>query len=284
MLDRCKHLFGKESSECLYWFDKQEQIDDICNKSRELWEKQTAARAKKESDKQLKRPLHQPVVISRGPKSRPSRSHRPDHKTSWTSNDGDTTPIPGYFEGYRPAASDTPILSSEMRHHARSTERGDYEAEGIKTSWKWKRTVLACFHWCIWCWFLDFFDSISFPLQLSSAVSIIFTSLPLFRIKKYTWWCYFLHLFAGSMNVNPGPLWIIKNTRTKESQYCSPKKAGEPVVIIFTMLNTGVTVAIWTNTFVRVQCTQQSDPLKPHTLHRCRIKAWLFPKFKQIAH
>jgi len=42
-----------------------EQIDDICRKSREVWEKQAAARtAKKESDaKQLKRPLNQPVLI-----------------------------------------------------------------------------------------------------------------------------------------------------------------------------------------------------------------------------
>ncbi|KAF7896276.1 hypothetical protein EAF00_006290 [Botryotinia globosa] len=64
--------------ECL----TDEQIDDICIKSKELWEKQAAARAKKESDKQLKRPLHQPVVISRGSKSRSSRSHRPDHKCS----------------------------------------------------------------------------------------------------------------------------------------------------------------------------------------------------------
>ncbi|ESZ97512.1 hypothetical protein SBOR_2059 [Sclerotinia borealis F-4128] len=57
--------------ECL----TDEQIDDICIKSKELWEKQAAARAKKESDKQLKRPLHQPVVISRGSKSRSPRSH-----------------------------------------------------------------------------------------------------------------------------------------------------------------------------------------------------------------
>ncbi|KAF5869672.1 uncharacterized protein Bfra_010869 [Botrytis fragariae] len=64
--------------ECL----TDEQIDDICIKSKELWVKQAAARAKKESDKQLKRPLHQPVVISRGSKPRSSRSHRPDHKRS----------------------------------------------------------------------------------------------------------------------------------------------------------------------------------------------------------
>ncbi|PSS27240.1 hypothetical protein M430DRAFT_54786 [Amorphotheca resinae ATCC 22711] len=51
--------------ECL----TDEQIDDICRKSKEVWEKQAAARSKKESDKQLKRPLHQPVVVSRGSKS-----------------------------------------------------------------------------------------------------------------------------------------------------------------------------------------------------------------------
>ncbi|KAF7905272.1 uncharacterized protein EAF01_005793 [Botrytis porri] len=64
--------------ECL----TDEQIDDICIKSKELWEKQAAARAKKESDKQLKRPLHQPVVISRGSKPGSSRLYRPNHRTS----------------------------------------------------------------------------------------------------------------------------------------------------------------------------------------------------------
>ncbi|KAF4630785.1 hypothetical protein G7Y89_g7354 [Cudoniella acicularis] len=56
--------------ECL----TDEQIDDICRKSKEVWEKQAAARSKKESDKQLKRPLHQPIVVSRG--SRPDQSSR----------------------------------------------------------------------------------------------------------------------------------------------------------------------------------------------------------------
>jgi hypothetical protein len=42
----------------------QEQIDDICLKSKEVWEKQAAARAKTDSDKPLKRPLHQPVLMS----------------------------------------------------------------------------------------------------------------------------------------------------------------------------------------------------------------------------
>ena len=53
----------------------KEQIDDICRKSKEVWEKQAAARSKKESDKKLKRPLHQPVVVSRGSKSGSSRHH-----------------------------------------------------------------------------------------------------------------------------------------------------------------------------------------------------------------
>ncbi|KAH8782519.1 uncharacterized protein K444DRAFT_593457 [Hyaloscypha bicolor E] len=55
-----------------------EQINDICLKSREVWEKQAAARSKKESDKQLKRPLHKPIVVSRGSKSTDSssRHHR----------------------------------------------------------------------------------------------------------------------------------------------------------------------------------------------------------------
>ncbi|KAL3424659.1 hypothetical protein PVAG01_03940 [Phlyctema vagabunda] len=58
--------------ECL----TDEQIDDICHKSKEVWEKQAAARSKKESDKQLKRPLHQPIVVSRGGQSDSSRHRR----------------------------------------------------------------------------------------------------------------------------------------------------------------------------------------------------------------
>ncbi|OHE97954.1 hypothetical protein CORC01_06817 [Colletotrichum orchidophilum] len=42
-----------------------EQIDDICRKSKDVWERQAAIRAQ-EADKPLKRPLHQPVVISQG--------------------------------------------------------------------------------------------------------------------------------------------------------------------------------------------------------------------------
>jgi len=48
-----------------------EQIDDICRKSREVWEKQAAARstssssrdASESTTKPLKRPLNQPVLI-----------------------------------------------------------------------------------------------------------------------------------------------------------------------------------------------------------------------------
>jgi len=43
-----------------------EQIDDICRKSRDVWEKQAAARSSRkgsESPKTLKRPLNQPVLI-----------------------------------------------------------------------------------------------------------------------------------------------------------------------------------------------------------------------------
>jgi len=64
--------------ECL----TDEQIDDICKKSKELWDKQAAARVK-DSDKQLKRPLHQPIVVSRASGSsshhrRRSDAHRGD--------------------------------------------------------------------------------------------------------------------------------------------------------------------------------------------------------------
>ena len=44
----------------------QEQIDDICIKSKEMWERQAAARSSGSPDKPLKRPLHQPVLIQRG--------------------------------------------------------------------------------------------------------------------------------------------------------------------------------------------------------------------------
>ncbi|KAK3308971.1 uncharacterized protein B0T15DRAFT_124373 [Chaetomium strumarium] len=54
-----------------------EQIDDICVKSKEMWEKQAAARASGTSSKPLKRPLHQPVVIAKaGGSSRRRRDSR----------------------------------------------------------------------------------------------------------------------------------------------------------------------------------------------------------------
>ncbi|KAI0205852.1 hypothetical protein F4808DRAFT_181625 [Astrocystis sublimbata] len=43
-----------------------EQIDDICLKSKEMWERQAAAKAQQNPEKLLKRPLHQPILISKG--------------------------------------------------------------------------------------------------------------------------------------------------------------------------------------------------------------------------
>ncbi|KAM5364050.1 hypothetical protein ACJZ2D_011729 [Fusarium nematophilum] len=43
-----------------------EQIDDICRKSKELWDRQAAAKVQQNPEKSLKRPLHQPIVVSRG--------------------------------------------------------------------------------------------------------------------------------------------------------------------------------------------------------------------------
>ncbi|CAL3971324.1 hypothetical protein PZA11_007842 [Diplocarpon coronariae] len=42
------------------------QIDDICCKSKEVLEKQAASRWKNGLDRELKRPLHKPILISRG--------------------------------------------------------------------------------------------------------------------------------------------------------------------------------------------------------------------------
>ncbi|PNH66399.1 hypothetical protein VD0002_g2951 [Verticillium dahliae] len=53
-------------------------IDDICTKSRDMWERQAAAKSQ-DTDKPLKRPLHQPVVISRG-SSEPSRRRQDDRR------------------------------------------------------------------------------------------------------------------------------------------------------------------------------------------------------------
>ncbi|KUJ11971.1 uncharacterized protein LY89DRAFT_541006, partial [Mollisia scopiformis] len=58
--------------ECL----TDEQIDDICRKSKEVWEKQAAARSKKDADKPLKRPLHQPIVVSRASRTDSTRHRR----------------------------------------------------------------------------------------------------------------------------------------------------------------------------------------------------------------
>ncbi|EHA47374.1 hypothetical protein MCOR27_006912 [Pyricularia oryzae] len=66
-----------------------EQIDDICNKSREMYKKQAEARQSSGSggsssadaeQKTLKRPWHKPVVISRGGSNarNPQRRHRRD--------------------------------------------------------------------------------------------------------------------------------------------------------------------------------------------------------------
>ncbi|KAH7358286.1 hypothetical protein B0T11DRAFT_330105 [Plectosphaerella cucumerina] len=58
-----------------------EQIDDICTKSKEFWERQAEAKAL-EADKPLKRPLHQPVVISRGSGDGPRRRQRDEWRPS----------------------------------------------------------------------------------------------------------------------------------------------------------------------------------------------------------
>ncbi|KAI9900000.1 hypothetical protein N3K66_004262 [Trichothecium roseum] len=42
-----------------------EQIDDICVKSREHWDKQAAAKAEESPGEDLKRPLHQPILLNR---------------------------------------------------------------------------------------------------------------------------------------------------------------------------------------------------------------------------
>ncbi|RDA93630.1 hypothetical protein CP533_4917 [Ophiocordyceps camponoti-saundersi (nom. inval.)] len=50
-----------------------EQIDDICRKSKQLWARQAAAKIKENPSKTLKRPLHQPIVISQGGRKRRSQ-------------------------------------------------------------------------------------------------------------------------------------------------------------------------------------------------------------------
>ncbi|KAI1053946.1 hypothetical protein LB507_007196 [Fusarium sp. FIESC RH6] len=44
----------------------EEQIDDICRKSKDLWDRQAAVKVQQNPEKLLKRPLHQPVIVSRG--------------------------------------------------------------------------------------------------------------------------------------------------------------------------------------------------------------------------
>ncbi|KAK4122421.1 hypothetical protein N657DRAFT_672959 [Parathielavia appendiculata] len=57
-----------------------EQIDDICVKSKEMWEKQAAARSSGASTKVLKRPLHQPVVMSKAGGSDSARRRRENRR------------------------------------------------------------------------------------------------------------------------------------------------------------------------------------------------------------
>ncbi|KAK4191584.1 hypothetical protein QBC35DRAFT_448149 [Podospora australis] len=57
-----------------------EQIDDICVKSKEMWERQAAARASGSSSRTLKRPLHAPVVISKAGSSDSSRRRNKDRR------------------------------------------------------------------------------------------------------------------------------------------------------------------------------------------------------------
>ncbi|KAI1178105.1 hypothetical protein F4777DRAFT_576411 [Nemania sp. FL0916] len=64
-----------------------EQIDDICLKSKEVWEKQAAAKAQQNLEKPLKRPLHQPVVIAKASGSGPGAGSG----QSETSRQGETS-------------------------------------------------------------------------------------------------------------------------------------------------------------------------------------------------
>ncbi|KAK4104142.1 hypothetical protein N658DRAFT_420231 [Parathielavia hyrcaniae] len=57
-----------------------EQIDDICVKSKEMWEKQAAARSSGTSSKVLKRPLHQPVLMSKAGGSDSTRRRRENRR------------------------------------------------------------------------------------------------------------------------------------------------------------------------------------------------------------
>ncbi|KAK3988322.1 hypothetical protein QBC44DRAFT_329575 [Cladorrhinum sp. PSN332] len=66
-----------------------EQIDDICIKSKEMWERQAAARASGSSSKPLKRPLHAPVTISKAGSSDSSRRRRNDRRRNETRSQRD---------------------------------------------------------------------------------------------------------------------------------------------------------------------------------------------------
>ncbi|KAH7025945.1 uncharacterized protein B0I36DRAFT_329509 [Microdochium trichocladiopsis] len=63
-----------------------EQIDDICLKSKDIWDRQAAAKLRSTPEKPLKRPLHQPILVSqirssaprlRGRAARRAREPRP---------------------------------------------------------------------------------------------------------------------------------------------------------------------------------------------------------------
>ncbi|KAJ9141624.1 hypothetical protein NKR19_g7400 [Coniochaeta hoffmannii] len=62
-----------------------EQINDICLKSREMWERQAAARGQLNQDKPLKRPLHQPVIITKAGSSNSNRRRGTDR---WRNGSG----------------------------------------------------------------------------------------------------------------------------------------------------------------------------------------------------
>src|SRR5512140_699472 len=86
MFDRCElRVEGSEPWRAAGLTWRQEQIDDICVKSKEMWERQAAARASSKSDKPLKRPLHQPVVISKAGSGGSTRRRKDDR---WRSGSG----------------------------------------------------------------------------------------------------------------------------------------------------------------------------------------------------
>ncbi|KAJ6443296.1 oxidoreductase, short chain dehydrogenase/reductase family [Purpureocillium lavendulum] len=60
-----------------------EQIDDICRKSKELWDKQMAAKVMENPSKSLKRPLHQPVLVSRSSEVKGRSPKSRQHADRW---------------------------------------------------------------------------------------------------------------------------------------------------------------------------------------------------------